>query len=51
MKGNLHWLGDYLEGCGQQLLHVTRPVFALENSDKPGVPQDITSGKWTEIPA
>jgi len=50
MKGNIHWLGDYLEGCGQDLLHGTRPVFALENSDKPGVPQDTTFGKWTEIP-
>jgi len=51
MKGNLHWLGDYLESCGQDLLHGTRPVFALQNSDKPGVPQDTTSGQRAEIPA
>jgi hypothetical protein len=51
MEGNLHWLRDYLVGCGQDRLHGTRPVFALQNSDKPRVPQDNTSGKWTEIPA
>jgi hypothetical protein len=51
IKINFHWLeGDYLEGCGQDLLHGTRPVFALENSDNPGVPKDTTSCKWTEIP-
>jgi len=33
-----------------RLSHGTRQVFALENSDKPGVPQDTTSGKWSEIP-
>jgi len=52
MKGNIHWLeGDYLEGCGQDLLHGTRPVIALDNPDKPRVLQDNTYGQWTEIPA
>jgi hypothetical protein len=50
MKGNLQWLeGNYLESGGQNLLQVSGPVFALKNSDKPGGPQDTTSGKWTEV--
>jgi hypothetical protein len=51
MKGILHWLESWLEGCAQDLLQGTIPVFALENSAKPGVPQDTTSRKWTEIQA